>query len=53
MYYRFLSQFFSRRYENEVQFESATRRNYAMARCHENGCQVTGGNTTRISEKGE
>jgi len=44
---------FSRRYENEIQFESTARRNYTMARRHEDGCQVTGRNTTRISEKGE
>lgn len=44
---------FSRRYENEIQFESTARRNYTMARRHEDGCQVTGRGTARISEKGE
>ena len=46
---------FSRRHKNEIQFDTAARgeRLYTMARRDEDGCQIAGRDTARISEKSE
>jgi len=45
----------SRRYKNEIQFDSATGGKWfhTMARRDENGCQITRRDTTGISKKSE